>query len=606
MPQVPVYGPPQAAPQPLPGVRVGVDVPEDAFGAGPAAEGVRRELRGASDDILRIQAQERRKANSIAAMDAANQASIIQTNLLYDPKEGFLSRQGKNALETGVPEKTAASFDAEVKRLAAGLSNDEQRFLFQNHVASLYDDMNKSIQHHIFKQSKVYANETLTTRAKLIEDDVGKAYQDPKALEDLVVLRFAVDRDIASVNGGDGNAVKALNLESGSAMRSKAILLMLGDGNYAAARKHFDEHASEFTLNDRVRMQNALKEGEVKERSMSLADALVAGVGPEDGKVPEVPPTEGEAMGAMKAQAEREKWPADLRDAVRARIVQHYADEDRITRRNVEDTYNKAAALLDENAKLPIPRPAEDVIAEAMPGAMNDPKRLPPDVTKTLLARHTSPVNNATAWKDFIMLSDLDLARMSRSEFDAYWVRFDEEHRARAEAKWEAARDVLEKGRAAASAKSVSTLNFDDYVKNTFRQYVLPGKDPSKYGAADEVMLSRFYNAADKAVREAERKGPLAPGDVRDIIERVAVREVGGKKVFALDPGDLKKLAAPLREIPAEAQLDLVRAAEALGSPMSVVGDSPEAKAGRERMRKAYAAYQAGDMVRVREILRGK
>lgn len=161
MPVVPVYTAPQAAPAELPGVRFEAGenlrtlqntLASDAGGVRSLGAG----MMNAGAALSRIVAENQADINEAATKEAFNVASSAAETMLNDPKEGFLAKQGKDALDpTSVKKGIQQAFDS----AGQGLTNDRQRLMFQQAAAARMVQYAGVADKHAMDQGRVYNND---------------------------------------------------------------------------------------------------------------------------------------------------------------------------------------------------------------------------------------------------------------------------------------------------------------------------------------------------------------------------------------------------------------------------------------------------------------
>ncbi|MBA3755529.1 MAG: hypothetical protein H0X02_04585, partial [Nitrosomonas sp.] len=124
--------------QALPNARVSVDSSLESFGGGQSLDRVNSAVQGVGQQVIRIQEEEKKKADDVAILEADLKASKLQTEIEIQVK----NMRGKDA--AGGIDYADKEWKKRSEELMGSLSNDDQRAQFQRVTAARYSTINKT------------------------------------------------------------------------------------------------------------------------------------------------------------------------------------------------------------------------------------------------------------------------------------------------------------------------------------------------------------------------------------------------------------------------------------------------------------------------------
>lgn len=337
MPIVPGPQLPSVAPERLPGVRVSVGAPLEAFGGGRAAEGL--DLAPLESIAQELAAREKQKADQIAVSDAGAKLTALKTNLMWHPQSGAMLAQGKQAF--GVYDQTMEAWRKGVSETGQGLRNDAQRMSFRHMVDSHTADLTEQLTHHVATQQRVYDGQVTEAHIDALTNDALANYRDPNAVDRNLDTIKAVATDYALRNGhatqtSDGRLIlddfaKDQLAKHVSSVRSGVIEQLADTKQDLAAAKYLADHRSDFVGSDLLRAEKIVDTGSVEGASQRESDRIMQSA-----------TTEGAALAeAAKIQDPR------VRDATEKRVRQAFADRSRDLREQRENALHQATEIIN-------------------------------------------------------------------------------------------------------------------------------------------------------------------------------------------------------------------------------------------------------------------
>jgi len=282
-----------------------------------------------------IQQEERDKADQIAALAMDNAFAKWEASALYDPQNGALTKQGKDALP--LPEQTAEAFTKISGEIEATASTDRQRAHFQTIKLRRQQGLDLTIRRHVFGEMQAYGREELAGTLENARNEAGAAALDPEQ------SAAAIDRGVSALNvmapklGLGPEALQKQRLAFTSGAHSDIIERLLANNKDRAARVYFEElPKGQLTSDAQARVEKAIEVGSLRGESQRQADVILA------------------AGGTLTEQRAKVKGITDpeLRDAVQQRIEHEAVIRDREEREAEQSTMRSAYDILDKTANV--------------------------------------------------------------------------------------------------------------------------------------------------------------------------------------------------------------------------------------------------------------
>ncbi len=222
------------------------------------------------------------------------------------------------------------------------------------------------------------------------------------------------------------------------------------------------------------------------------------------------------------------------------------------------------------------------------------------DQRKALEERSKDRPNDDKKWLDFLGMDARNVGALDRVDFETgYWSHFDKEHRAKAEAQWNAAKDALAGGVKANEFKSIRSDK--DMALDALRK--IKAIDESGKIEGDKAAIVRsFTDNVDNAFQVFQHQNGKNPTDeqkqkiINDLlIKKVYVGWWGTERTAStLTEDELKSAYKPLADIPRADRLQLVNLARAQGKIKPDISDDRAIVMLQKKIEKAYAAALAG------------
>jgi hypothetical protein len=254
--RVPVYSS-KVAPQGLPGARVNVNAPIEAFGGGAANP--EKALQGATTAVFDFAQRAYDEAQEVEAQAAEQQAVSLANDLQVK-----VSRlQGRNA---GEASELVSKEWAQTRDLGRNLTGEYSR-RFQERLAGRYEALNHQTELHVAGEfQKADDQETQSTIETEINSIKLNAFDERYISKGMQNLRETVTGHagrrgyLTDKDGKESPVYKARVTEALSAAHGSVIEARLAAGQYYAAKSYFDKakKAGEVTAQAQERIESAL------------------------------------------------------------------------------------------------------------------------------------------------------------------------------------------------------------------------------------------------------------------------------------------------------------------------------------------------------------
>ena len=479
MPRVPVLNPGERVRSES--LRIGstsARLDSDLFGGATGSQ-FQRASNQLTRNIQEIVIEEKRKADSLAVLEAQSNADSYTREILTDPNSGLLNKQGKNAF--GIEDEFRDSYETRMNEIESGLSNDEQRAAFRQFRIQRADTAYTQINRHMTTQITAFDQEVTENSLQIAMEDAATNYRDPQRIGQSIQDQVQIIEDQATRLGLPNEYVKAKTDLVKSNTHAQVVDRMLANGEDLRAQAYYRQVKDQVLGSKAAQLERALEEGSLRGESQRQSDQIMS---------------LGLSMDESLKKARSINDPK-VRDETVRRLKGRFQEQAAVQAATKEKLYLEAVNLVEQNRGVP----PSDLVPPSTWNQLSVPER------KALESRFSAVANNDKAWMQFyeISLNPERLATMPQSEFEAkYWSKFDQAHRTRAENLRREAMDAQRSGQK--SPKLSSTLTFNDRVTNTLGRhgFIKPGESPAKRSEAEASLFARFEEEAALRVENFE------------------------------------------------------------------------------------------------------
>lgn len=280
MPRVPRRDSTLLSAQPMPDVRLSTGAPSSAFGGLPSAP----DLSGVQRHVTAIVQEEQRRADQIAVLEADNALAEAETSLLYNPKDGHLTRKGKNAFTS--PEEIGAAWEQRTSEVEQSLTTERQQIAFRERAANRWQSIHSTVQRHVAGEIQQYDNETANSALANRLDAAIRSNGEPHAVETAVVETTAIVADYGKRNGWSPEVLAEKQATAVSRIHAGVIEQMLSLGNDLDASAYFEDNKPAIAAAQLPAIEKALDQASTDGAGMRAADAIWKAMGPKGPNAP--------------------------------------------------------------------------------------------------------------------------------------------------------------------------------------------------------------------------------------------------------------------------------------------------------------------------------
>jgi soluble lytic murein transglycosylase len=221
----------------------------------------------------------KRRADTIRVDDALNQAKELQMQLTYDPKQGFSSLKGLDALQRPDNQPLSQEYGNKLKdginSISDTLGNDEQKQLFAIHAGALHTQFQGDAMRHEAQEFQTYALSVREGTIKTNMDAIGKQYNEPDKVDASIQSIQAAAYDQARMLGKSATWAEAHAKQLTSDAHVVALESALQENNIAYATGYLKKYAGQMEANDVLKVQGVLKNEVDNHIGMSVANRVM-------------------------------------------------------------------------------------------------------------------------------------------------------------------------------------------------------------------------------------------------------------------------------------------------------------------------------------------
>jgi hypothetical protein len=298
MARVPTYDSPQVQLQGLPNARV------EAAPVGQAVDVAARQgmqfnqaVDQLADTTHRIGMDMLEQANQLRVDDALNKAKEEAMRLTFDPQAGFQNIRGQAALERAsgqaLSDEYTGMLRTKVDEIAASLSNDRQRMLFEQRLAPVAQQFRGQLMQHESNEFRTYATSVREGTISNRMQEIGLNYNNPAVIDDAVKSIQASTYDLARLNGRSAEWAEAQARKMTSNAHLVALQAALDKNDALYADQYLKKYGAQMDANDLLRAQGLI----TKEVDAQIGQAAAASVMTQ--AMPKMMPTDFDRLTAL-------------------------------------------------------------------------------------------------------------------------------------------------------------------------------------------------------------------------------------------------------------------------------------------------------------------
>lgn len=259
--QLPLYDTPQVQQQALPDALVSTRAPEPAWA--DAAQGLAH--------VASAVNQFRTEADTLRAEDAFNQMREQQQALGWG-EDGAFKKEGANAFSGKKPlsQDYLERYDAAARQIAGGLSNENQRALFNRAAARGRLEFWGQLQRHEAAQGEAYRKSVVDGVIATEREHAARNFNDPDSVAQSVQRTRANVALAAQASGMAADQAQMAELEAVSGIHSAVLGQMLESRDPKGAKAYYEANKDSISTRDGARVR-ILIERDTRELEASTA-----------------------------------------------------------------------------------------------------------------------------------------------------------------------------------------------------------------------------------------------------------------------------------------------------------------------------------------------
>ena len=288
MPTARVYGQRQVSTSALPGVRKTAALTPLSEGAGVAqakastfgavanlAGGIASTALNVRDTMI---AQETKRADEVALLDAGNRIDTWENQRLYDPTNGALALHGKDAF--GLPEQVNDEYVKLTGDIEKGLSTPEQRLAFQKLKSDRGTNLDLTLRRHVFSEMQAYQGKELQSAVDNATNDAIHNALDPARINEALTRATDAIKTHAPQLGLGPEQVKEQVAAATSTVHIGVIDQLLANDQVSKAKVYYEETKDQIAGAQLGRIEKALDTAGTKQQGLDASDAIWKTLGP--------------------------------------------------------------------------------------------------------------------------------------------------------------------------------------------------------------------------------------------------------------------------------------------------------------------------------------
>ncbi|XGC82044.1 hypothetical protein ACES2L_06045 [Bdellovibrio bacteriovorus] len=212
------------------------------------------------------------EADRLRALEVSTVYSKRKSEILYNPKDGALMAEGKNAF--GIIEPTTKKLKEIQEEIGGGLQNERQKALFNQFVGKEDDDTFQRLQIHMSQQIKKHDGEVVKSSLETLMNRAQTDFTDPNKIAQNVAEQEMIVREAGARRGMTPEMIENEVLKQTSSTHSSILNRMVSSQMDMEATKYFNAMKDKMTGDDQTRAENLLKESSYRGQSQRIVDSI--------------------------------------------------------------------------------------------------------------------------------------------------------------------------------------------------------------------------------------------------------------------------------------------------------------------------------------------
>jgi hypothetical protein len=267
--------------------------------------------------------------------EAYNQLVERKQKAIFDPKEGAMTRKGKNAV--GVVEEYGTRFDKEADEIEGSLANERQKRMFKSLRAKERGELSSTLERHTYGEMEKHQDEVTEQGIEVQRNEAALNFQDPAKVRDSLEKQALYVTDYAQKRGKPKEWLDTKLADIQTKTHSAVIDRMLNADNDVGAKAYFDANRATITDADELgKIEKALEvgtlRGEGQRQSLDIAGR------------------HGDMRAAL-ADVDKIKDPK-VQDEVRRRVKERFSEREAAKNYAQEQNFERAFDIVAKERRL--------------------------------------------------------------------------------------------------------------------------------------------------------------------------------------------------------------------------------------------------------------
>lgn len=201
-----------------------------------------------------------------------NQLQALQSNILRDPQNGALTKQGKNAF--GLDQQYLPQFDQQAKQIIAAAPDVHAQQALSKAYEQRRTELSSQLDTHELEQHRQYNLQTANDSVALAQQSAADNYNHPDIIAGNLDKLDGSLASLADQQGWSGEQFSEARYEARTKLHQGVLDGMLSDNKVDMAKAYLDSFKGELKPQEAKTFQAAIQSGEVTATSNSILGAF--------------------------------------------------------------------------------------------------------------------------------------------------------------------------------------------------------------------------------------------------------------------------------------------------------------------------------------------
>jgi len=266
MARVPLYGDRRIEEAPNPATPLSGEIPSrEAFGGGQSAAAA---FGAVEEMVLRA----KKEADETAVQDADNKAAEAYQQLLFDDKNGALTKKGKDALD--LPNTYGQEYDKRLQDIEKGLNGTAQRNAFKQRAFERKLQFSGALEKHGAAEAEILQKSTFKTGMEIARQDGVTNSNDPLLVKASIKKQHEFLDKLATMDAGIQGSLDLLKQEAETQTHAEIIQSYMSQGMDLKAENYFNANKDNIHGDQKIKIQGWIEETTRMNKAFGSADGI--------------------------------------------------------------------------------------------------------------------------------------------------------------------------------------------------------------------------------------------------------------------------------------------------------------------------------------------